>query len=1345
MKKYLLLRYLTTVLIVFTLLVNIAAQQKFKNDIFSGAQAKEKITEAAYIEYKPGRTYPQVIRLAAESKVTPMQFDSWIHKSLKLSADIQFRKVEKPKLSEEKIAKASASREKISSNRIYTQVEHSSFKQFYKGVPIEYSEYKVHSKENLISSVTGNILDFTPVKTSTKPSLSADQALNKALGTLDYTEYAWQNKNLEHQIKEQKKSQTATFYPTGDLMWYNQNGNLHLVYRFDIRASSPSAFFRIYVDANNGIILSNLPMESNCDPTTFTSIFNGTRTISTSQISPTEWRPYDQCFVDEIFIYDWNSATCTDAAVDVPSSNNTWTTMNQRFAASVLFNTREASNYWYYIQGRWGYDGAFGDLNGYINAVFDGSSSPGCQAYTDNASMSFSGGTMKVGLGSGGTLDNSWSTIDILGHEYTHAVTGSSAGLVYSYESGALNESFSDIFGEATERYTLGSNDWLMGDERTDGAIRSMSNPNTYGQPDTYLGTYWYTGSGDNGGVHYNSGVQNFWFYLLSNGGTGTNDNGDSYAVVGLTMATAEFIASQTLQFYLGSNDEYADARDKSIQAAIDNYGACSNEVKQVTNAWHAVGVGDAYPEPSATVFDPVICTGETIQLYSSGGVSYLWSGPAGFSTSIQNPTRTNALTTYTGLYTVTVTFSDGCTDEASVNVTVNPTPVATPIPILQTICSGTSITPINVLSNVGGTTFNWTRTNSIVLTGIPSAGNSNPVSGSLTNTGSTIQSTIFTFTPTANGCVGNNVNATVTVNPKPTVTATPASQEVCSGKPIQTIVMSGTVTGTTYNWTRDNPQITGIANAGSGNISGTLTNNTGSAVTVTFTITPVANGCSGDPKTATVLVYPLPPAAATASPNPVCQGELMWFSATGGVAYKWSGPGGFTFDGGAFGRHMQPSMAGTYYVTVTSSAGCTKTASVAVSVKPAPVASISINPNPACTGNTVQLSSSGGTSYNWSGPFGFNSTQQNPQIVNSKLYHSGTYSVTVTGANGCTAVISDALKVNETPVGSAWFDATTACTGSTLQLYATGGGTYQWSGPAGFSSNLQNPTRPNLSASHSGIYTVVITGIYGGCTASYSVNVQVHPLPTVTAWTTTPEVCEGDAAYLFSSGASTYDWVGPYGYHSTFQNPIVYNIPTYMEGIYTVTGSSVYGCTSKASVYIDVQSVNAIVNATPNPVPYGGTLYLTASGGTYYQWTGPNGFHTNFQNPIIYKFTQVNAGLYTCIVSTSAGCQDTEIILVSVKNNSVDGDTPIESRKGKYAQVYPNPASNSIKVDADFSGDMNYTIINSIGNVVQKGMTQSEKEIDIHSLSSGSYYIQWTYTKDGKSESFISKFIRTN
>jgi hypothetical protein len=207
-----------------------------------------------------------------------------------------------------------------------------------------------------------------------------------------------------------------------------------------------------------------------------------------------------------------------------------------------------------------------------------------------NAQYSSAYVMMRFGDGNNAPL----TTIDITAHELTHGLTDFTADLVYSYESGALNESFSDIFGAAVEaEASPNKSRWLMGEDI--GHIRDMANPNAKGHPDTYKGTNWYFGSGDNGGVHYNSGVLNHWFYLLSEGKSGTNDNGDSFTVNSITIEKAAKVAFRMLSVYLSANSQYADARVAGIQAAKDLYGAGSNEEIQVTNAFYAVGVGAAY------------------------------------------------------------------------------------------------------------------------------------------------------------------------------------------------------------------------------------------------------------------------------------------------------------------------------------------------------------------------------------------------------------------------------------------------------------------------------------------------------------------------------------------------------------------------------------------------------------------------------------------------------------------------------------------------------------------------------------------------------------------------------
>jgi hypothetical protein len=173
---------------------------------------------------------------------------------------------------------------------------------------------------------------------------------------------------------------------------------------------------------------------------------------------------------------------------------------------------------------------------------------------------------------------------------------------LYQDESGALNESFSDIFGEALQRYAQdGYYDWYSTPAPVD-TIRSMKNPRDYGDPDTYQGEEWEFGAGDNGGVHTNSGVQNYWFYLLAEGGSGTNDLGNDYTVFSIGFDEAMDIVMRSMTTYLFPTAGYYDARQASLQAVEDLFGSCSFEYHQVANAWHAVGVGERVDANDFTV-----------------------------------------------------------------------------------------------------------------------------------------------------------------------------------------------------------------------------------------------------------------------------------------------------------------------------------------------------------------------------------------------------------------------------------------------------------------------------------------------------------------------------------------------------------------------------------------------------------------------------------------------------------------------------------------------------------------------------------------------------------------------
>ncbi|MEU0084248.1 M4 family metallopeptidase [Streptomyces sp. NPDC006274] len=194
------------------------------------------------------------------------------------------------------------------------------------------------------------------------------------------------------------------------------------------------------------------------------------------------------------------------------------------------------------------------------------------------------------------------TSIDVAAHEMTHGITSSTAGLVYSGESGGLNEATSDIFAAAVEFSANNSQDvgdYLVGEKidiRGNGTpLRYMDKPSRDGNSKDY----WYSGIG-NVDVHYSSGPANHWFYLLSEGSGAKTVNGVSYdsptsdglPVTGIGRAKAALIWYKALTTKFSSRTDYAGARAGTLAVATELYGAASAEVKAVTDAWAGVNVG---------------------------------------------------------------------------------------------------------------------------------------------------------------------------------------------------------------------------------------------------------------------------------------------------------------------------------------------------------------------------------------------------------------------------------------------------------------------------------------------------------------------------------------------------------------------------------------------------------------------------------------------------------------------------------------------------------------------------------------------------------------------------------
>jgi len=172
-----------------------------------------------------------------------------------------------------------------------------------------------------------------------------------------------------------------------------------------------------------------------------------------------------------------------------------------------------------------------------------------------------------------------FTTKDVVSHEWTHAVTQHSADLVYSYQSGALNESISDIFGAMVDR-----DDWSMGEDTPIGAIRSLQDPTLYGDPGKVSDSQFYCGPDDFGGVHTNNGVPNHAAYLMSDGG---NYNGRTISGIGRNRT--EQIFYRALTAYFSSSTGFNQAYTELRAACVDLYGSSSTYCTNVTNALQAV------------------------------------------------------------------------------------------------------------------------------------------------------------------------------------------------------------------------------------------------------------------------------------------------------------------------------------------------------------------------------------------------------------------------------------------------------------------------------------------------------------------------------------------------------------------------------------------------------------------------------------------------------------------------------------------------------------------------------------------------------------------------------------
>jgi Zn-dependent metalloprotease/PKD repeat protein len=537
---------------------------------------------------------------------------------------------------------------------------HHRYQQLKDGVPILGGIYLVHTESAVVRSLNGALYNLENMQT--QASITAERAIEMAIAPHQGEKMGWEV-NIDA-YSDQKLSEypdpVLTLIPD-DLNF--QNGSFRLAYKMDIYALHDDHHHRnwVYVDAQSGDIIAEENRICEIDvPSTVLTNRSGEREVLTEQVNENLYRLRQTTYGDGITTLNMEGGTDYEQAVDFTHEDDYWGGDISTFDRYAHDAHWAGEQYYLFLQEQFNRNSINEEgveLRMYVH-------------YSENYANAFWNGSFSVyGDGGGGNLNRPLTTIDIVAHEFTHGLVDYTANLIYNYEPGALNESFADILGLSTNFYARPeASSWLIGpDATTSGTgIRSAEDPKSYGDPANYYGENWWINTGDVGGVHINSGVQNHWFYLLCVGGTGVNDFGEPYEIEGIGWEKAVQIAYRNLAAYLTEGSQYDDAALFAGIAAMDIYGACSPEYVATVNAWAAVGLGEPISDEVLVDFQSqrYLCTlPDTVQFYNNSNnyEAVEWDFGDGTTSTAFNPVH---IYTEPGSYDVSlvVTSCDGNT-----------------------------------------------------------------------------------------------------------------------------------------------------------------------------------------------------------------------------------------------------------------------------------------------------------------------------------------------------------------------------------------------------------------------------------------------------------------------------------------------------------------------------------------------------------------------------------------------------------------------------------------------------------------------------------------------------------
>jgi uncharacterized repeat protein (TIGR01451 family)/gliding motility-associated-like protein len=644
--------------------------------------------------------------------------------------------------------------------------------------------------------------------------------------------------------------------------------------------------------------------------------------------------------------------------------------------------------------------------------------------------------------------------------------------------------------------------------------------------------------------------------------------------------------------------------------------------------------------EPLVSASADLACSGSNLNLYASGGVSYSWTGPNGFTSQSANPVIYNVTSTQSGTYSVTVTNAAGCSKIATVSVTVNTPPSVTNGTITQST-TGNSVGAIPITAS-GGTSFSylWSSDNTDFsstaedITGLFADNytvvvtNQTGCSTTKTFTVSNSDGPVTSLTPTNVTCNGSN-NGVISL------TTTPISTDTFS-----------------YSW------------SGPGNFSSTSNTTITGLVPGTYTVVTTDNITSATGVTSVTITEPSALQVDGIVTNVNCNGSStgsITLSVSGGSStyssYSWTGPAGFT----ASTKNISSLAAGNYTVTITDSNSCTLTQSFTIIQPAAAISATTTITDVGCYGSStgqVILETVGGTSpytYAWSGPSTFTASTKD---ITGRA--AGSYSVTITDAKSCSLSLTGGTAITIAQPAAVLSATITSQTNVSCKGNATGainitvsGGTspytYSWSNGA---------VTEDLSSLAAGTYSLIVTDSKS-CTTSVSVTIT-EPNNVLSASTIpTAALCKGGATgniiLNVTGGTSGYTYL--WSNSTTTQN-----LSNVTAGIYAVTITDSKGCTTTSSSTVTEPNAISVAASVTNILCNGGTtgaINITATGGTgnyTYDWNDVSG--TNNPEDRI----GLIAGTYSVTVTDANSCSSVLASFVVSESSNLSLSTTLKN-----------------------------------------------------------------------------------